>query len=69
MEKNGMLTPDSMSDFDSTKKAEYIDKESPLVADEANKSKLKKPERYNWYNIEDELPYKKGGSGPHPNKK
>ena len=41
--KHGMLTEESQSDFDSSKKAKYGDAESPLVADEANKHKLKKP--------------------------
>ena len=45
LEKNGMLTSESMSDFDSTKKAEYVDAEGFKVADEANKDKLKKPVR------------------------
>jgi hypothetical protein len=42
-EKNGMLTEKSLSDFDNTKKAEFFDEEGFLVADEANKSKLKTP--------------------------
>jgi len=42
-EKNGMLTEQSQSDFDNTKKAEYIDAEGFQVADEANKEKLNKP--------------------------
>ena len=46
IEKNGMLTEESQSDFDHTKKAEYIDEKSPLVADEANKHKLIKPVRF-----------------------
>jgi hypothetical protein len=43
MEKNGMLTDKSQSDFDNTKKAEYYDAEGFGVADEKNKEKLKKP--------------------------
>ena len=46
-EKNGMLTDESMSDLDTTKKAAYYDEESPLVADESNKDKLKKPVKIN----------------------
>lgn len=45
MEKNGMLSSESQSDFDSTKKAEYYDLEGFCVADENNKEKLKKAER------------------------
>jgi hypothetical protein len=45
MEKNGMLTERSQSDFDNTKKAEYYDKEGFLVADEENKHKLKNPQK------------------------
>lgn len=44
MEKNGMLTEKSQSDYDKTKKAEYYDAEGYAVADEANKHKLTKPE-------------------------
>jgi hypothetical protein len=44
MEKNGMLTENSLSDYDSAKKAEYYDAEGYGVADEANKNKLAKPE-------------------------
>lgn len=40
-----MLTDKSLSDFDKTKKAEYFDKESFYVADEANKEKLKSPQK------------------------
>lgn len=43
MEKNGMLTEKSQSDFDNTKKAEYVDLEGFAVADEANKYNLKAP--------------------------
>lgn len=43
MEKNGMVTDKSQSDFDNTKKAEYFDKEGFAVADESNKDKLKQP--------------------------
>jgi hypothetical protein len=45
MEKNGMLTEDSKSDFDLTKKAAYYDEAGFGVADEGNKDKLKKPVR------------------------
>jgi|LauGreDrversion4_2_1035121.scaffolds.fasta_scaffold427289_2 hypothetical protein len=47
MEKNGMLTEKSISDYDNTKKAEYYDAEGFEVADEKNKHKLSKPERLN----------------------
>lgn len=42
LEKNGMLTTESGSDFN-TKKASYYDEEGYEVADEENKDKLKKP--------------------------
>lgn len=45
MEKNGMLTEKSLSDFNKTKKAEWYDAEDYAVADEANKSKLKNPQK------------------------
>lgn len=45
MEKNGMLTSKSKSDFDTTKTAEYVDAEGFAVADEQNKGKLKNPQR------------------------
>jgi hypothetical protein len=41
MEKNGMLTEKSQSDFDTTKKAEYYDKQGFAVADKDNKHRLK----------------------------
>lgn len=44
MEKNGMLTEQSQSDYNNTKKAEYYDAEGYFVADDANKHKLSKPE-------------------------
>lgn len=44
--KHGMVTEESQSDFDSTKKVAYYDEKSPLIADEANKGKLKKPRRF-----------------------
>jgi hypothetical protein len=47
MEKNGMLTEKSLSDYDNTKKAEYYDAEGFTVADENNKHKLNKPELVN----------------------
>lgn len=43
MEKNGMLTEKSLSDFDNTKKASWYDEHDFLVADEKNKEKLKNP--------------------------
>lgn len=43
MEKNGMLTNDSQSDFDSSKKAAYYDEAGFAVADEQHKNKLKVP--------------------------
>lgn len=43
MEKNGMLSEESTSDFDGTKKAEYYDADGYGVADEANKEKLSNP--------------------------
>ena len=39
-----MLTKNSQSDYDSTKKAEYYDADGYSVADEANKNKLTRPE-------------------------
>lgn len=39
-----MLTDKSVSDYDSTKKAEYYDAEGFTVADEQYKHKLNKPE-------------------------
>jgi hypothetical protein len=45
MEKNGMLTKESISDFNNTKKAEYFDLEGFETADEANKNKLKSPQK------------------------
>lgn len=41
--KNGMLTADSMCDFDCTKKAAYYDQKSTLVASEEHKDKLVQP--------------------------
>jgi hypothetical protein len=43
MEKNGMLTEDSKSDFDKTKKAEWYDADGFCVADNQNKEKLAAP--------------------------
>jgi hypothetical protein len=43
MEKNGMLTEKSLSDFDNTKKAEYFDADGFAVADSKNKQKLANP--------------------------
>ena len=45
MEKNGMLTDKSQSDYSFTKRAAYYDADGPTVADEDNKSQLKKPKR------------------------
>ena len=39
-----MLTCNSQSDYDQTKKAAYYDAEGFAVADEQNKDKLTKPE-------------------------
>ena len=47
MEKNGMLSDQSQSDYDNTKKAEYYDALGFNVADEANKHKLQQPEPVN----------------------
>lgn len=41
--KYGNLTEDSKSDFDRTKKAEYVDAHENKVADKENKHKLKNP--------------------------
>ena len=41
-----MLTTDSKSDFDTTKKVAYIDADGFQVADEANKDKLNKPVKF-----------------------
>jgi len=38
-----MLTEESLSDFNNTKKAEYYDADGFLVADEQNKHKLGNP--------------------------
>jgi len=43
MEKYGEVTTESLSDFDSTKKAKYYDADGEAVADESNKGKLKQP--------------------------
>ena len=43
MIKHGMVTEDSHSDFDLSKKAEYYDAEGFGVADKKNVDKLKKP--------------------------
>lgn len=39
-----MLTKDSLSDYDNTKRAEYFDADGYSVADKANKHKLKTPQ-------------------------
>ena len=54
MEKNGMLSDKSLSDFDKTKRAEWYDEEDFYVADEANKKKLKKPKRIKQAQFEEE---------------
>lgn len=41
--KHGMVTTNSQSDFDLTKKAKYYDELGTGVADEDNKDKLNKP--------------------------
>lgn len=46
-EKNGMLTENSHSDTDTSKKAAYVEKNGHVVADKANKDKLKEPEDVN----------------------
>jgi len=43
MNKFGNITEETRSDFDSTKKVEFIDKEGFEVADKKNKNKLKNP--------------------------
>lgn len=40
-----MLTKESSSDFDSTKKAEFYDEAGYQVADKANKDKLNSPKK------------------------
>ena len=47
MTKYGDLNKNSKSDFDSTKKAEYVDNEGFEVADKSNRSKLKQPIKFN----------------------
>jgi hypothetical protein len=44
MEKHGMLTEDSHSDTDTTKKAAFVEKNGHTVADAANKKELKEPD-------------------------
>jgi hypothetical protein len=41
--KYAIVTRDSHSDFNRTKKAEYYDELGEAIADESNKGKLKKP--------------------------
>lgn len=43
--KTGDLRPDSHSDFDFTKKAEYVDEASYFVASEKDRAKLEKPKK------------------------
>ena len=43
MIKYGVVTDNSYSDFDMTKKAKYLDELGTGIADEANKDKLRKP--------------------------
>jgi hypothetical protein len=45
MNKYGMLTQESKSDFDGNKKAEYYDEEGFMVADSANKNLLNSPKK------------------------
>lgn len=42
-----MITPETRSDFDATKKAEYYDEEGFELADRDNVDQLKKPKRLN----------------------
>ena len=51
MEKNGMLTEKSQSDYDKTKKAEYY--EGYSVADADNRHLLAKPEAIKELNLEE----------------
>ena len=43
MEKNGMLTEKSISDFDNTKTAQYVDQDGFMMAHESDKDKLTNP--------------------------
>jgi hypothetical protein len=45
MNKYGMLTTESKSDFDGTKKAEYYDESGFMVADQENKNLLAAPKK------------------------
>ena len=56
MIKFGIITEESQSDFDLTKKAAYYDDadDSQLVADEANKNKLKNPKKLEFVKLEKE---------------
>jgi hypothetical protein len=51
MIKYGMVTKDSQSDFDSTKKAKYFDAEGFQIADETHKNELVQPVK-----IQEKLP-------------
>ena len=51
MIKYGVMTENSHSDFDLTKKAKYYDEEGDKIADEKHKHKLKKPIRINNKNL------------------
>jgi hypothetical protein len=44
MEKNGMITEETRSDFDKEKKIAYYDKEGYEMADTENKHMLKDPQ-------------------------
>jgi hypothetical protein len=44
MNKYGALTPESKSDFDPTKKAEFYDEDGFEIADVENKQNLKNPQ-------------------------
>ena len=48
-----MLSAESKSDYDNTKKAEYYDKEGYAVADKANMHKLKSPESVEKLKVEE----------------
>lgn len=41
--KHGMLTPDSLGDFGSTKKAAFVERHGPAVASKEDRHKLKDP--------------------------
>ncbi len=45
MDKYGMVTENSRSDFDSTKRAEFYDEDGYLIADADSKDQLKNPKK------------------------